>query len=248
MRLFNPTLLLFLGLLLVVSGLLLFYVDMKMREQNHKIKAIADLATTIAQSINGGQVKHAEVVKENSKEMHNKPRENMELIQVSDDDDDDDSSSSEDDDSSSSDDDDDSSSSDDGEDNGELEATNKKISIKANQEEDLEIKHVFLSPEESSSGSLLEPEEVSGLGLGPGPDPGPESEPAPQETPAHLEQGLSDPLEQDDTFKIVLSSELDYKKMTITKLRQIVTEKGLISSTEASKLKKPDLLKLLEAE
>ena len=171
MSLFNPTLLLFLGLLLVVSGLLLFYVDMKMREQNHKIKAIADLATTIAQSINGGQAKHAEVVKDNSKEIHNKSGENMELIEVSDDDDDD-SSSSEDDDSSSSEDD-DSSSSEDGDDHCELEATNKKISIKANQEEDLEIKHVFLSPEESSSGSLLEPEEVSGLGLGPGLGPGP---------------------------------------------------------------------------
>ena len=234
---------LFLGLLLVVSGLLLFYVDMKMREQNHKIKAIADLATTIAQSINGGQAKHAEVVKDNSKEIHNKSGENMELIEVSDDDDDD-SSSSEDDDSSSSEDD-DSSSSEDGDDNCELEATNKKIDIKATLEEsEVEIKHVFLSPEESSSGTLLEPEEVSGLG----PDSGPDSEPVPEEMPTHMEQGLSDPLEQDDTFKIVLSTELDYKKMTITKLRQIVTEKGLISSTEASKLKKPDLLKLLEAE
>ena len=243
MSLFNPTLLLFLGLLLVVSGLLLFYVDMKMREQNHKIKAIADLATTIAQSINGGQAKHAEVVKDNSKEIHNKSGENMELIEVSDDDDDD-SSSSEDDDSSSSEDD-DSSSSEDGDDNCELEATNTKIDIKATLEEsEVEIKHVFLSPEESSSGTLLEPEEVSGLG----PDSGPDSEPVPEEMPTHMEQGLSDPLEQDDTFKIVLSTELDYKKMTITKLRQIVTEKGLISSTEASKLKKPDLLKLLEAE
>ena len=243
MSLFNPTLLLFLGLLLVVSGLLLFYVDMKMREQNHKIKAIADLATTIAQSINGGQAKHAEVVKDNSKEIHNKSGENMELIEVSDDDDDD-SSSSEDDDSSSSEDD-DSSSSEDGDDNCELEATNKKIDIKATLEEsEVEIKHVFLSPEESSSGTLLEPEEVSGLG----PDSGPDSEPVPEEMPTHMEQGLSDPLEQDDTFKIVLSTELDYKKMTITKLRQIVTEKGLTPSSEASKLKKPDLLKLLEAE
>ena len=152
MSLFNPTLLLFLGLLLVVSGLLLFYVDMKMREQNHKIKAIADLATTIAQSINGGQAKHAEVVKDNSKEIHNKSGENMELIEVSDDDDDD-SSSSEDDDSSSSEDD-DSSSSEDGDDNCELEATNKKIDIKATLEEsEVEIKHVFLSPEESSIGT-----------------------------------------------------------------------------------------------
>ena len=54
MNLFNPQFLLFLALLLLVAGLLLFYMDMKMREQNHKIKAIADLATTIAQSIKGG--------------------------------------------------------------------------------------------------------------------------------------------------------------------------------------------------
>jgi len=51
-----------------------------------------------------------------------------------------------------------------------------------------------------------------------------------------------------DGFKIVLSSDLDYKKMTIAKLRQIVTEKALASSSDASKMKKPELLKLLEAE
>ena len=39
---------------------------------------------------------------------------------------------------------------------------------------------------------------------------------------------------------------LDYKKMSLQKLRTIVTEKGL--STEAFKLKKNDLLKLLEVE
>ena len=39
---------------------------------------------------------------------------------------------------------------------------------------------------------------------------------------------------------------LDFKKMSIPKLRSIVIERGL--STEASKLKKGDLLKLLEGE
>jgi hypothetical protein len=35
----------------------------------------------------------------------------------------------------------------------------------------------------------------------------------------------------------------DYKKMSITKLREIAVEKGIVS--DASKLKKNDLLKLL---
>ena len=81
----------------------------------------------------------------------------------------------------------------------------------------------------------------------------PESEP--QECSAPAEQDLNEdllrhsPAEQDlDTFKIVLSSDLDYKKMTITKLRQLVSEKELASSSDASKLKKPELIKLLEAE
>jgi hypothetical protein len=36
----------------------------------------------------------------------------------------------------------------------------------------------------------------------------------------------------------------DYKKMSVTKLRDIVLEKGL--SNDASKLKKPELIKLLD--
>jgi hypothetical protein len=39
---------------------------------------------------------------------------------------------------------------------------------------------------------------------------------------------------------------LDFKKLALNKLRSIVSEKGL--SADASKLKKPDLLKLLGSE
>ena len=39
---------------------------------------------------------------------------------------------------------------------------------------------------------------------------------------------------------------IDFKKMSIPKLRSIVSERGL--STETAKLKKSDLLKLLEVE
>jgi hypothetical protein len=41
---------------------------------------------------------------------------------------------------------------------------------------------------------------------------------------------------------------IDYKKLQLPKLRSIAVEKGLTTNTEASKLKKPELLKLLGAE
>jgi hypothetical protein len=41
---------------------------------------------------------------------------------------------------------------------------------------------------------------------------------------------------------------IDYKKLQLPKLRSIVVEKGLVANVEASKLKKPELLKLLGAE
>jgi hypothetical protein len=39
---------------------------------------------------------------------------------------------------------------------------------------------------------------------------------------------------------------IDYKKLQLPKLRNIAIEKGLTTTTEASKLKKPDLIKMLE--
>jgi len=41
---------------------------------------------------------------------------------------------------------------------------------------------------------------------------------------------------------------IDYKKLQLPKLRSIVVEKGLINSSDAQKLKKPELLKLLGVE
>lgn len=44
------------------------------------------------------------------------------------------------------------------------------------------------------------------------------------------------------------SEHIEYKKLQLPKLRSIVVEKGLTSSSEAQKLKKPELLKLLGVE
>ena len=238
MSLFTPTFFLFLALLLLVSGFLLFYMDMKLREQNQKIKAVADLATTIAQSLKGGNVNNTQDL--NTKEIHNK--ENIELIEVSDDDDDDDADDDDDDDADDDDDDDDDDEVEcDTDDECDVDDDEEKRENKSSIEVE-DIKHVFLSKEDVSvleECTALESQES------------PESEP--QECPA--EQELTEalihhsPAEQElDTFKIVLSSDLDYKKMTITKLRQLVSEKALASSSDASKLKKPELIKLLEAE
>jgi hypothetical protein len=246
MSLFTPTILLFLALLLLVSGLLLFYMEMKMREQNHKIKAIADLATTIAHSIKGGNATNYDN-RNSQKETNIKElsRENIQLIQVSDDeidcdeDTDSDNSSSSDDDHDDRDDDDDEDDEDDeddAEDKGEEQEQQKepmKLNINMHDTES-DIKHVFLSQEQLNEANE-EPVEV-----------------LPVEAEASvLEVHLSSQSEVEtdlDTFKIVLSSELDYKKMNIQKLRQLVSEKGLAPSSETSKMKKPELLKLLEAE
>ena len=233
MSLFNPTLLLFLALLLLVSGLLLFYMDMKMREQNNKIKAIADLATTIAQSIKGGNVSSNDNSNSNSNNNSHKElaRENIQLIQVSDDEDDDDEDSESDDGGGCGGSDD----YDDEDDDDEGEQDEQKETVKLNiHDTDSDIKHVFLSQEQLTE-AKEEPVEVEASAV--------ELEASAVEVnpPSEAETEL-------DTFKIVLSSELDYKKMSIQKLRQLVSEKGLAPSSETSKMKKPELLKLLETE
>ena len=46
----------------------------------------------------------------------------------------------------------------------------------------------------------------------------------------------------------VTNENIDYKKLQIPKLRSIAVEKGLTTNSEANKLKKSDILKLLGAE
>jgi hypothetical protein len=172
-------------------------------------------------------------------------KENIQLIQVSDDeddddaDDDDDDEDSESDDSSSSDDDDD-----DEDDDDEGEQDEQKETVKLNiHDTDSDIKHVFLSQEQLTE-AKEEPAELLAVEAS-------VVELESQEAQEAQEAQVNPPSEAEtelDTFKIVLSSELDYKKMSIQKLRQLVSEKGLAPSSETSKMKKPELLKLLETE
>ena len=51
--LFNPTFLMFLGILVLVVALLVVYFESKMREQNHKIASMLSLVSTLAEDMNG---------------------------------------------------------------------------------------------------------------------------------------------------------------------------------------------------
>ena len=50
--LFNPTFLMFLGILVLLVGVLIFYFEGKMRDQNHKIASMLSLVSTLADDIN----------------------------------------------------------------------------------------------------------------------------------------------------------------------------------------------------
>ena len=51
--LFNPTFLMFLGILVLVVALLVVYFETKFREQNHKISSMLSLVSSLAEELNG---------------------------------------------------------------------------------------------------------------------------------------------------------------------------------------------------
>ena len=75
----------------------------------------------------------------------------------------------------------------------------------------------------------------------------------PLEEPTITAVNLSEAVSELKTISINLGDEhhsehIEFKKLQLPKLRSIAIEKGLITTSEANKLKKPELLKLLGAE
>ena len=48
----NPTLLVFLGITMLLTALLIIYFEGKMREQNHKVASMLSLVSSLAEEIN----------------------------------------------------------------------------------------------------------------------------------------------------------------------------------------------------
>ena len=249
--LFNPSFFMFLGILVLVVALVIVYFESKVRDQNHKIASMLSLVSTLAEDINGVKMglNHLAITRfggsiHNSLEHVNPSflsKENNELIEVSDDEDEscdegeiEDEDENEDDDS---------------EDEDDIE----NESCDENEEEDEESTHEDIkvlklnirNEIENNVNNQDNTKEVINL----------------EDLDNNLEDldnNLEDldnnlenhELESDElkntdfkTININLEDLTDYKNLSLNKLRNIVSEKGL--STDVSKFNKNKLLKLL---
>ena len=271
--LFNPTFLMFLGILVLVVALLVVYFESKMRDQNHKIASMLSLVSTLAEDMNGvkmglnhlairGGQGFQQPIIPIGENLGNLQKTN--LIEVSDDEEEDDDNEEDEDNEESNNEEsndidnddlesveDDSDSDNEDDNNGikiiKLQVSNEDISEADELNEDinnLEFEHEDLADLEGD----FEPEvtneyveEVLDLKY--------------DTEVKHLEENNIPSSSDLKTISINLGEEhehhddnIDYKKLQLAKLRSIAVEKGLTSNSEASKLKKPELLKLLGAE
>lgn len=265
--LFNPSFLFYLGIMVLSIALLVVFFESKFREQNHKISSMFSIVTTLAEDMNqlkygftpnlannGGQI-GGEGTLENVNSVFNYGNQSN-LIPVSDDeedDDDDDDSENDDEDGPDSDSDSESDSGSDSDSESDSESEIKVLKIdniieNDNQEltnldekldENLDLEEQDLDVDDELEHELNE-ESLELL------------------EESNLEQTDITPhliLEEKSEFKTINidleensngNGVTDYKKLSLQKLKNIVIEKGL--STDTSKLKKPDLLKLLGVE
>jgi hypothetical protein len=266
--LFNPSFLMFLGILVLVVALLVVYFESKMREQNHKIASMLSLVSTLAEDINGikyvlNQLSVASVnnnqnlytadFSENVRPLEDSfyVEQNNTLINVSDDDSDDESDNDSD---NVSDTDSDNVSDTDSDDNNNEDIKVLKLTINKEFDENDNLEEIEylddnLSISQSDSSEINNDIDTTIL------DYEEEKLDEEEEKPVHQEEKL-DLVEENANLepefkKININLEetienQDYKKLSLNKLRSIVTEKEL--SSDPSKLKKSELLKLLEVE
>jgi len=250
--LFSPTFLMFLGVLVLVVALLVVYFESKIRDQNHKIASMLSLVSTLAEDMNGVKMglnqlavtrmggsfpQNFEQPLENSRIPY---KQESNLIEVSDDEDDDEDEDEDDDI------DEDDIDEDDDDDESDNESTHEVKVLKI----DMNSQNQY---EDSLSENNLELDDL-------------DDELSEVQSLSSKSSKLSDKLEEtvyEKTIQEPLSisadlktisinleephqDSLDYKKLSLPKLRSIVSDKGLAS--DASKLKKNELLKLLGAE
>jgi hypothetical protein len=268
--LFNPTFFMFLGILVLAVALIVGIFESKIRDQNHKIASMLSLVSTLAEDMNGVKMglNHLAITRvggsipqnfQTPLEQSNTTfisKEENNLIAVSDDEESDsESDESEDEDSELDLGSDDEFESDNSESNYDGKSTNNikilKINInldnnindidesnlefdKIDNFDDLEELDDILSDNHSESGGSIKFEEkVDDINE--------------EETINEILNISSSELK---TININLeeshSDTIDYKKLALPKLRNIVSEKGL--STDTSKMKKNELFKLLGVE
>ena len=267
--LFNPTFLMFLGILVLVIALLVVYFESKMREQNHKIASMLSLVSTLAEDMNGIKMGLNHLTIRGGHNPNISIKDNLgisdtdKLIEVSDDDSSDEEVS------------DDEEVSVDEESDDEEELVDEETELDEVSEDEDEIKVIKLQVSNEDVEDINSYEEADNLEFDGAEDLDEFniSDDIPEIADDYVEEILDlkydgkpeeniKPLEVEEPkihstsdFKTIsinlgddLEETIDYKKLQLPKLRSIVVEKGLAGNAEASKLKKPELLKLLGAE
>ena len=248
--LFNPTFLMFLGILVLVVALLVVYFETKFRDQNHKISSMLSLVSSLAEEVNGSkmiihqltmnqQPQNQQFFQYEQPNLEKRIVQNDNLILVSDDEEDSEADDSDSDaaseisiDESVDDDDDDDS------DNSVIELGNNN---------DVKVLKLNISEhKDDSSASGDDLEEMDDLDDLDDLDDSSTSS-------VSIKEEKNDNIKSMDLKSINITLEetkpeqpLDYRKMALPKLRSVVAEKGL--SSDSSKLKKNELFKLLGVE
>jgi len=261
--LFNPTFLMFLGILVLVVALVIVYFESKMREQNHKINSMFSIVSTIAEDMTGMRMgmnqiaatQFSQPVNENIFYQPLEEKRENKLITVSDDED---SDNEEEEDSVDEEVSVDEEGSLDEEDSVDEEGSIDSISINNIEDDDLDE----LSEEEGEQIKVFK------LNISKEADDNDDNNDDDKEDDdeqdnieeLHSDNDLEEtpiaPISKIDTSELKTISinleesieKIDYKKLQLPKLKSIVVEKGLTTASDASKLKKAELLKLLGIE
>jgi hypothetical protein len=244
---FTPSVVISLAISVLLIGLLALYVSNKLSEQNHKLNSMFDLVSTLANEVNmvrsksfhdtlphsigGGPLPQAAAPNTN----HLVNMIDVSDNSVADDDDDSDGDDSDDDSDGDCDDDNESDADEDGGDEDDDEDDDKSGNSNDDDKDDeddddedseADLEDAIVIPETFDiTEGHVELTELDEFTL------------EETTTPSKSEQHESSNVKN-------LNVVIDYKKASVNKLREIVEQKGLASDT--SKLKKPDLLKLLE--
>ena len=249
--LFNPTLVISLGVLLLVVGLFYFYVDSKFKEHTNKLNSVASLVTTLVSEINA--IKHANdqhpssssglSVSRNFIEISESLNKSGGLIEVSDDEDE--NGSDEEEDESEDDDMDDSSTSDEDDDSSKSSVVSTPSNkVVVNNVPEIPLGNytsgfVVLKLDESRVDEVTTPLEV---------DAEVSSLHTPEEPPVvEIESNTTEQVKNitlDDETQ--LHVEVDYKKLPVNKLRSFILDKNIAGDLDILKMKKPELIKLIE--
>jgi hypothetical protein len=259
--LFNPSFLLFFGFFLLVIAILVVYFESKSRVQNHKIASMFSIISTLAEDLNYIKLTINQVpmdggspaLAKNNSLFNN--QEQSKLIEVSDEeesDEEDDDVEEESDEEDEYDEESESENMDDALDEYESELDEES---EIDSESDSEVNNIkvlnitnldplleknFASEiNEEYDQDHFEEEQIESLELE-------------QMEPLEIMEDIIDEKKKNeksikiDLGETTINDQVDYKKFTLQKLKTIVTEKGL--ATDTSKLKKPELLKLLGIE